>query len=173
VPTYVALLRGVNVGGRRSLPMATLRTTLEGAGATAVKTYIQSGNAVFVHATKSETKLVAQLAAAIQKAAGFAVPVMLRSAAEIAAVIENNPFPDAGEDDLHVGFLPATPAATTFDAAVYAPEEYALVGRELYMMLPAGVGKSKLAGALVRQKAFAPATTRNWRTVQKLVELSA
>src|SRR5690349_6103179 len=103
--------------------MATLRTTLEGAGATAVQTYIQSGNAVFVHAMKSEAKLVVQLAAAIKKAAGFDVPVVLRSAAEVAAVVENNPFPDAGEDDLHVGFLPAIPAAVAFDATSYAPEE--------------------------------------------------
>jgi uncharacterized protein (DUF1697 family) len=171
MPAYVALLRGINVGGKRSFAMAKVRAALEGAGATAVQTYIQSGNAVFAHASRSEAKLVAQLAVALADAAGFAVPVVLRSAAHWQQVIANNPYDDV--DNVHCMFLPAAPSAVSIDASDYAPEDFALIGRELYLHLPNGIGRSELAVALMRQKALAAATTRNWRTVLKLGELAA
>lgn len=173
MPTYVALLRGINVGGKRSLPMATLRAAVEEAGATNVQTYIQSGNVVLAHASRAARKLTAQLETAIADAAGFDVPVVLRTAAEWGAVIERNPFAGEAEDHLHCGFLPAAPAGFDFDLGRFAPERCALVDRELYLYLPSGIGSSKLATMLFRQRALAAATARNWRTVLKLQDLAS
>lgn len=174
---YVALLRGINVGGHRVLKMADLRAILVAAGARDAVTYIQSGNAVFDHAARSAATLVAELEARIAEATGFAVTVVARTAAEWAAVVAANPFPEAGPDELHVSFLAARPPADVLaglDPAAFVPERFALVQREIYLHLPDGLGRSKLAGALGKVKAIAPtATARNWRTVLKLHELAA
>jgi len=175
MPVYVALLRGINVGGNRMIKMADLREVFIAAGADDVATYIQSGNVVFTHAARSEPTLAAQLEKRIAKAAGFPVPVVLRTAGQLARVIEDSPFPDA--DHLHIAFLAARPPANapTIDARAFAPERCAAVGRELYLYLPDGMGRSKLAAAvLAKPKAIgASGTARNWRTVLKLNELAS
>jgi uncharacterized protein (DUF1697 family) len=177
MPAYVALLRGINVGGNRMIKMADLRDVFLAADADDVATYIQSGNVVFTHAGRSETRLVAELEKRIAKAAGFPVPVVLRTARELARVIEDSPFADADADHLHVAFLPARPPenALTIEARSFAPESCAVVGRELYLYLPDGMGRSKLAAAvLAKPKAIgAGGTARNWRTVLKLNELAS
>jgi uncharacterized protein (DUF1697 family) len=177
MPAYVALLRGINVGGYRMIKMSDLRDVFAAADARDVATYIQSGNVVFTHATRSEPKLAAELEKRIAKAAGFQVPVVLRCAGELAQVIEDSPFPDADPDHLHVAFLAARPPATVpmIDVRAFAPERCALLGRELYLCLPDGMGRSKLAAAvLARPKAIgAGGTARNWRTVLKLNELAS
>lgn len=170
--TYVALLRGINVGGHRILKMADLRDIITAAGGRDVATYIQSGNAVFGHAGRATAKVAADLERAIERGAGFAVPVVVRSAAELAAVIADNPFAREDSDKLHVQFLAAKPAANALAKLVptlFAPERYMLQGREIYLHLPDGMGKSKLAVALSRLSAIsAIATARNWRTVLEL-----
>lgn len=176
MPAYVALLRGINVGGRHSLKMATLREVIEAAGGTKVETYIQSGNAVFGHAARAAGPLQTKLAAAITKAAGFPVPVVLRTATELAAVIATNPFAKASGEQLHVMFCAAQPTPAAFDkldAAAFAPERWAVGPREVYLHLPNGMGKSKLAVSLSRLAPLAEATTRNWRTVQTLAGMIA
>lgn len=166
---YVALLRAINVGGHNPLPMATLRGVFEELAATKVSTYIQSGNVVFAHAQRSAAKLTTQLAAAIAAAAGFEVPVVLRTADEWTAVIANNPF---ATDHAHCMFLPAAPAKTALAKIVpIAPARFELIGREVFLDLPDGIGRSTLAGALAR--ALPDATVRNWRTVQTLGEMVA
>jgi len=172
VPIYVALLRGINVGGSRSLKMAILKTAFEKAGCTNVATYIQSGNVVFAHVEKSEAKLREILEAAIAKAAGFDVDVVLRTRSELAKVIENNPFARSDAERVYVFFLPSKPARdalATIDVKAFAPEAFRLVGREVYLSLPAGMGNSKLAAALMRK--LKDATARNWRTTEKLVAM--
>jgi uncharacterized protein (DUF1697 family) len=171
VTAWVALLRGINVGGNRMIPMADLRKMVAAAGGKNVTTYIQSGNVVFDHTSRAAPKLAAELEKKIAKATGFAVPVVLRTAEEWASVIERNPFATADADHLHVSFLAVPPAEITLAAKTFAPEKFAQVERDVYMMLPLGVGRSKLAGALAKQKSMAAATTRNWRTVLKLSEL--
>ena len=156
---YVALLRGINVAGKRIVKMDALRRSFAAAGAKDVATYIQSGNVVFTHARASAAALEKQLATDF----GFAIPVVLRTAAELASVIEANPFA-APADHLHVLFLPKAPAP--IDVVATKPERYGLVGRDVYLCLPNGIGRSKLAGALM--KALPDATARNWRTVQQL-----
>ena len=177
MPAYVALLRGINVGGNRLLKMADLREIFVAAGADDVATYIQSGNVVFTHPARSERTLAAELERRIAKAAGFAVPVVLRTAGQLARVIEDCPFPDADAGHLHVAFLAARPVANVpaIDARAFAPERCAAVGRELYLYLPDGMGRSKLAAAvLAKPKAIgAGGTARNWRTVLKLNELAS
>ena len=156
--------------------MATLGEVIEAAGGTNVETYIQSGNAVFGHAARAPGPLQAKLAAAITKAAGFPVPVVLRTGAELASVIADNPFAMAPAEHLHVMFCPAQPAATAFaklDAKAFAPECWAIGAREVYLHLPNGMGKSKLAVSAARLAPLKDATARNWRTVQTLAGMIA
>jgi uncharacterized protein (DUF1697 family) len=177
MPAYVALLRGINVGGNRVIKMADLREVFVAADAIDVTTYIQSGNVVFTHAVRSEPTLAADLETRIAKAAGFPVSVVLRTAGQLARVIEDSPFPDADADHVHVAFLAARPPASapTIDTGAFAPERFAAVGRELYLYLPDGMGRSKLAAAiLAKPKAIgARGTARNWRTVVRLSELAS
>jgi uncharacterized protein (DUF1697 family) len=171
---WVALLRGINVGGNRKLPMADLKAILTEAGCADVVTYVQSGNAVFTH----DAPDAQALEAAIEKATGWAVPVILRSATELGRVIADNPFDDPDPTKVHVGFLAGQPreGAEAAFAAVVAPfpgnqERFALIGNHLYLHLPEGLGRAKLPPALGVWKT--PITVRNWRTVTKLAELAA
>lgn len=176
MPTYVGLLRGINVGGSKVLKMTLLREVLERAGCKDVETYIASGNVVFGHASRSEAKLQRELEAAIAKAAKFHVPVVLRSAAEMSKVVEDNPFPKSGGKELHVLFCATKPEANAFaklEAAKFNPEEWALANREVYLKLPNGLGNSKLAGTITRVSPAKEATARNWNTVEKLVAMAA
>ncbi len=170
--TSVALLRGINVGGNRKLPMKDLSGWMERAGFEGVRTYIQSGNVVFSHGARPEEELRTELEALIASRAGFDVPVMVRPASELAAVVDANPFPGVEPTRLHVGFLtePPDPAAVAaVDPATWAPEEFVVIGREIYLHLPDGMGRAQLPPRL---KILAPATARNWRTVTALLELT-
>ena len=172
MPTHVALLRGVNLGKRR-VSMAELKMLLEGLGYTDVSTYVQSGNAVLTTKKKNESRIAAELEAEITKAFGFAVSVIVRSRADLADVVKNNPFPDMTADPtkLHVTFLaePLDPASLDH-LADFGPEEFAARKREVYLSLPNGLGRSKLAVAV--EKALRDSgTTRNWRTVTALLDM--
>lgn len=167
----VALLRGVNVGGRNKLAMADLRSSAEACGYEGVRTYIQSGNLVF-STPKGSTQAVAER---LQKAIAKMTPVLVRTRDELASVVEHNPYIQRGEDasHLHVVFTrgDAEAALGAIDLAGYAPDEAAAVGPHLYLYLPSGLGRSKLAAALGRPKGPS-GTTRNWRTVTKLLEMA-
>ncbi len=172
---YVVLLRGVNVGGKAKLPMAALRELCTSAGCEDVVTYIQSGNVV-LRSPLGEKKLQATLEAAVAAEFGFAPAVMIRSAGEMAAVVDRNPYPGVDEDSIHVGFLdgpPAAGAAGCLAALDCAPEQVRAVGRDLYLHLPNGVGRANLPPLIDRCLRPARITVRNWRTVTKLVQLSA
>jgi len=172
--TYIALLRGINVGGRHKVAMADLRALCADAGCQSATTYIQSGNVVFRHPTRSPDKLGADLAERLEAMTGFTVAVVLRTASQMAALVADNPFPHVAPTALHVTFLssdPAPGALDEVDPAAFAPEEFALAGRQLYLHLPNGMARTKLPQAL---DVFpTPVTTRNWKTVLKLVELSS
>jgi uncharacterized protein (DUF1697 family) len=178
VVRQVALLRGVNVGGR-PLSMSTLRAALTAAGCTDVVTYIQSGNVVLAPPQPAPDDLGTWLEREITEVAGFEVPVVLRTAEELEATVAANPYPDAGGTRLHVVFFATDPGTAVIDAldlAAFAPEACTLVGRDLYLHLPNGMGRAKLPVALERagRSARPPAvgTARNWNTVLKLVELT-
>lgn len=174
---HVALLRGINVGGHNKLPMKELVALCSDAGLTSVQTYIQSGNVVFDAPAKLTARLPALISAAIEQRCRLRIPVVVRSAAALAAIARDNPFLATGADpaELHVVFLDAPLAAAAhadFDAARFHPEELAAIGPDVYLRLPGGMGKSKLAVAFPGKRA-AIATARNWRTVLKLVELTS
>jgi uncharacterized protein (DUF1697 family) len=171
VPTYIALLRGINVGGHNKVSMSALRALHESLGHTDVTTYIQSGNVVF-NSTKPVTS--ASLERAIEKEFGIDITVVLRTRAEMKRVVGANPFADADLKTVHVGFMASKPAAAAvrgLDADQFAPEEFAIKGTHLYLRLPNGMGRTKLPAYLDRNLKV-PTTVRNWTTVGKLLELA-
>ncbi|MFJ8544815.1 DUF1697 domain-containing protein [Streptomyces sp. NPDC093586] len=177
---YAALLRGINVGGARKVPMAELRTLLEGLGLDAVRTHLQSGQAAFTSGRGDEQSLAAELARAVEEHFGFPVDVIVRDHAYLRAVAEACPFPAADLEarQLHVTYFSAPADEERFapvDRAAYLPEEFRLGDRALYLYAPDGLGRSKLAEQLARPRLTEGlvATTRNWNTVVKLVELTA
>ncbi|MCI3271577.1 DUF1697 domain-containing protein [Streptomyces cylindrosporus] len=178
--TYAALLRGINVGGKKKLPMADLRQLMEGLGHEGVRSYLQSGQAVFASDHGDEESLAAELAQAIQKHFGFSVDVIVRDHAYLAAVVEACPFPAAELEakQLHVIYFSAPVDAARFaeiDQGAYLPEEFRLGDRALYLYAPDGLGRSQLAVHLAKPRINKGliATSRNWNTVVKLVELTA
>ena len=174
--TSIALLRAINVGGNRSIKMADLAEVFGAAGCGNVRTYIQSGNVVFTHGSRSEAALVDDLQRGIEQATGFDVAVVVRTAEAWAEVVAQNPYSGVEPTHLHVSFLADAPAASeveSIDRAAFAPEQFSVVGRQVYLHLPHGMGRAKLPVALTRTLLRSPATTRNWRTVEKLLALAS
>jgi uncharacterized protein (DUF1697 family) len=172
VTRFVGLLRGINVGKNRVVRMADLRDVCEAAGCESVATYVQSGNVVFAHGSRSPATIEGDLERRITALAGFDVPVMLRTAREWGTIVEKCPFPGVEPTRLHVAFLKQKGDAAgvrAVDVARFAPETLTVAGREVYLHLPNGVGRSALVPALA--KARVPMTLRNWRTVTKLQAL--
>ncbi|QFZ73667.1 DUF1697 domain-containing protein [Streptomyces fagopyri] len=177
--TYAALLRGINVGGNKKVPMAELRTLLQRLGHGGVGTYLQSGNAFFSSGRGDEDSLAAELAEAVERHFGFTVEVLVRDHAYLRAVREACPFPAAELEakQVHVTYFSAPVDPGRFapvDPAAFLPEEFRLGDRALYLYAPDGLGRSKLAEALAKPRLLKglTATTRNWNTVVKLEELT-
>ncbi|MCX4987771.1 MULTISPECIES: DUF1697 domain-containing protein [unclassified Streptomyces] len=177
--TYAALLRGINVGGAKKVPMAELRTLMEGLGYGDVRTYLQSGNAVFSSGHGDEDSLAEELSGAIEKHFGFGVGVLVRDHGYLRTVREACPFPAAELEakQLHITYFSDPVDAGRFasvEPAVFLPEEFRLGDRVLYLYAPDGLGRSKLAEALAKPRLLKGvlATTRNWNTVVKLEELT-
>ena len=172
--TWIALFRGINVGGKNILPMAELRAELEGLGLENVATYIQSGNVVFRSGARSAAKLQARIVDTVEVSHGFRAPVLVISAKELERALRRNPFPKVTEGkSLHLGFLFTKPKRPDLDAvaSLATPtEEFRLVDRVFYLHAPDGVGRSKLA-ARVEKLLGVEVTARNLRTARKLVEM--
>jgi uncharacterized protein (DUF1697 family) len=168
----VFLLRGVNVGGRSTLKMADLRALAESTGLTNVETYLQSGNLVAT-TRGSASAAGAALRAAVADATSLDPGIATRSASQMRAVVERCPFEQHA--DVHVAFLVdgATRIAPTVHPSDFEPEQWSVSGRQTYLLLPNGIGRSKLATALSKGRAGALATVRNWRTVTALARLAA
>lgn len=176
---FIALLRGVNVGGN-ALSMERLRALCGQLGGTDVQTYVQSGNLVF-DAADSALHWSAALARALAGETRLPVTVIVRTAAEMAKVVAGNPFlNEKGVDpaELQVTFLeqaPAKAAQRALDAlaARGGADRHALSGKEIYLHCPHGYGRTKLSNTALEKALDLRATTRNWNTVKKLVEISA
>ncbi|MBJ7904210.1 DUF1697 domain-containing protein [Streptomyces sp. DSM 110735] len=178
--TYAALLRGINVGGARKVPMADLRTLLTALGYDGVRTHLQSGQAVFSTETREETTLEAELSKTIREHFGFSVDVIVRDHAYLSAVADACPFPadQLAPKQLHLTYFSEPVSSDRFagiDQTAYLPEDFRLGDRCLYLYAPDGLGRSKLAEVLSRPRVTKGliATSRNWNTVRKLVELTA
>jgi uncharacterized protein (DUF1697 family) len=173
----VALLRAVNVGGRKA-PMADLRAAFEELGLHDVRSVLQSGNLVFTGGDRRDAELEGRLEREVDARLGLRTDVMVRAAHELAAVIAGNPFaPMAARDPSHlvVVFLKSAPAAGAFETlqrAVKGREVVRGSGREMYVTYPDGIGESKLTAAVIESKLGVRGTSRNWNTVRKLVELT-
>jgi uncharacterized protein (DUF1697 family) len=174
--THVALLRAINVGGRNALPMKDLATLCEAEGCRDVVTYIQSGNVAFNATAAVAKKLPAALQRSIAERAKIDVPVIVRDAAALAAIVRGNPYLKTGADpdELHVGFLASAPPAalvSALDPRRSPPDEFVVRGGEVYFRFPKGVGKSRLTVTYFDAKLATTITLRNWRTLGALMEL--
>jgi uncharacterized protein (DUF1697 family) len=171
---YVALLRAVNVGSYGRMSMKDLQGWVIDIGATDVTTYLQSGNVVFSADTNSPAELADAIENRITEACGLDVDVLVRTAKEMKKVAANNPFFKPGSDPktLHVTFLAEKPDREQVSAlsAPPGPDQFRIVGREVYLYLPNGIGRTVLGNAFFK-KLRVPATTRNWNTVTNLAEL--
>ncbi len=174
--TIIALLRGINVGGKNRLPMRDLVVNLQEMGLQNVQTYIQSGNVVFQTDRTNLPVLAQEMSTAIEASHGFRPQVMLLRLAELETAVTHNPFPEAQADHktLHFYFLESVPPAP--DLALLATlkterEQFKLIETVFYLHAPDGIGRSKLAEKV--EKALGVATTaRNWRTVSKMLEMA-
>ena len=175
---HVALLRGINVGGKNKLSMDDLAGVFVEEGCRDVRTYIQSGNVVLRAAPTLAARLASRVSERVRKRLGLRVPVVLRTARELQLVARGNPYLGAGADPdlLHVMFLadaPGKAAVAGLDAKRSPPDEFTVVGREIYLRLPHGAARTKLTNAYFDGQLATVSTMRNWRTVLKLVELSS
>ncbi|GHB94968.1 hypothetical protein GCM10010332_21530 [Streptomyces albogriseolus] len=177
---YAALLRGINVGGGKKVPMAELRGLLESLGLRDVRTYLQSGQAAFTAGHGGEESLAADLSGALAGRFGFDVDVIVRDHAYLRGVVEACPFPagDLEPKQLHVTYYSAPVTEDRFaeiDRETYLPEDFRLGDRALYLYVPDGLGRSKLAEHLSKPRLArgVVATSRNWNTVRKLAEMTA
>ena len=174
---YVALLRGINVGGRNLLPMKELRSVLGELGLRGVKTYIQSGNVLFEAEDVDEHELARRISSVIESKKGFAPRVLVISSGKFQSAADANPFNGAHEEPgkLHLAFTGEAPAEPDMELleSVRAPNErFELIDGVLYLHAPDGIGRSKLASK-IEQALGVPTTMRNWRTVSKLLEMAA
>jgi uncharacterized protein (DUF1697 family) len=169
---YVALLRGINVGGNKKIAMADLRKLIGDLGFTDVATLLQSGNVVFT-ATGKAAQIERKLESALDSELGMSVRCLVRTAAEMRAVVDGNPLADIATDNSRflVTFLSTPIDGVPPAAEEFAPEQFRIVGREIYMWFPDGVRDAKLARVNWDRKYQVVATGRNWNTVTKLADM--
>lgn len=175
---YVVLLRGINLGARNRVAMADLRGLLEGLGYAGVRTHLQSGNALLDAPNASPAAVRSAVQAALAARYPFAVPVVIRTPAQLTVVVERDPFRDVATDDARYGVLfadRAVPADALADLRgdALAPERVAVHGSEVYLWMPDGQHRSRLVPAVERRLEGLTVTLRNWRTVRALAELAA
>jgi uncharacterized protein (DUF1697 family) len=174
--THVALLRGINVGGKNKVPMKSLAAMFEEVGCTDVTTYIQSGNVIFRAKSSLVRRLPELITEFLSGELGVNAPVLVRSARELREVLHNNPFlrrRSAKPEHLHVGFLADAPTRSqveALDPERSAGDAFEVRGREIHLCCPNGLARTKLTVAYFDKVLDTTTTLRNWRTVQKLAE---
>ena len=172
----VALLRGINVGGKNKLPMADLVAMFREVGCDDVRTYIQSGNVVFSAGPDLVGDIPSLISASIMDQFGYSIPVVTRTASEFEEIVRANPFAETGAEAnrLHVMFLADLPDRAhveALDPNRSPSDEFAVLGREVFLHFPNGVARSKLTNAYFDSSLSTTSTSRNWRTVGKLLEM--
>jgi uncharacterized protein (DUF1697 family) len=175
--TYVALLRGINLGSHAKIAMPKLRALFESLNYAEVRTYLQSGNVVFAATTTDTSGIAAQIEQRIHQDLGLKVPVLLRTGTDLRRIAANNPFLDRETDfaKLHVTFLADEPdrqRVADIDPGFGAPDAFSVVGREIYLHCPNGYGRSKLIATFFERRLKVGATNRNWKTVMALYDLA-
>lgn len=176
--TYISILRGINVSGKKLIKMDALKKMYEKLNFEEIKTYVQSGNVVFSTNEKDLKKIENDISKQIEKDFGFQVPVIVFAAETLQSVIEQNPFlKDATKERsfFHVTFLadrPHTFDKTSIEDKKYADEEIQFTENAVYLYCPNGYGKTKLNNNFLESKLKVGATTRNWKTVNALLKLA-
>ena len=176
--TYIALLRGINVSGQKKIRMAELKSHIEKLGLLYVRTYIQSGNLVF-HSEKSDPRDIEVL---IEKNIlvnyGFNVSVIVKQPQELQVVLENNPYATDSQKDTNRTYFtflskePMLPDVEKIKTQDYFPEEFRLIGKTIYFYSPNGYGNAKMNNNFFAKKLKVNATTRNYKTMNKLLEMA-
>jgi len=174
---HVALLRGINVGGRNKLPMSSLAEIFNDVGCSRVQSYIQSGNVVFEATPALASRVPAVIAQAVLERFEFEVPVIVRTAEELKGIVQANPFLQAGADErtLHVAYLadlPDVARVRALDRDRSPPDEFEVRGREVFLRCPNGLARTKLTNAYFDSRLGTTSTVRNWRTTLRLLALA-
>jgi uncharacterized protein (DUF1697 family) len=175
--TYAALLRGINLGSHKRIAMADLRALVEGLGCSDVRTYVQSGNAVF-RSDLGAADAARAIERTIQKELDLEVTVVIRTARQLRDLVSNNPFARSKSTPktLYVTFLAGKPDRARVRKLVdesFEPERFEIAGEDVYLDFPDGYGRVKLSNATLERRLGVTATTRNWRTVTALADLTA
>ena len=174
---YVSLFRGINVGGNRIVPMSELKSLHQALGFKDVITYIQSGNVVFSSDATNSAQLAGQIEESFAQKFGFQSQVMVRTSAELQEIIASNPFqnqPEKEPNRVAVLFLTTRPESSALEdlkKTYSGPEEIYLIGQELFVYYPDGIGRSKLTLPLIEKKLKTVGTGRNWNTVLQLQKM--
>src|ERR1700694_950022 len=176
---FVGMLRGTNVAGHKPVKMETLRSCFESLGFKGIQTYVQSGNVVFAVSGLGEPALVKKIETKLLRDLGFPVPVLLRTASDLSRIAKRNPFlRDKAVDPLklHVTFLSEAPTAEArknLERLHPGPDRFHLTQREICLHCPQGYGRTKLSNATFERLLSVDATTRNWTTVNTLLEMAS
>ena len=176
--TYISLLRGINVTGHNIIKMEVLRKIYENLGHHNVESYVQSGNVVFQSECNHEKEIAENIAQKIKEVFGFDVPVIVLSVEKLERIIRNNPFLKDAETDeafFHITFLSEKPKSFSVEIIEQKkqPNEHiAFADDAVYLYCPNGYGKTKLHNTFLESKLKVAATTRNWRTTRKLLEMA-
>ncbi len=174
----IALLRGINVSGRKIAPMTDVKKAFESLSFENVRTYAQSGNVIFDCRRAEKAKMAACVEEKLRETFGFSTNVLIRTQRELETIIENNPLVDSAgvrHDKLYVTFLSDRPdetVASTLDIKPGQGEKFVIVGTEVYLYCPNGYARTRLNNAMFETKLRTVATTRNWKTINKLLVIS-
>ena len=175
---YISILRGINVGGNKKIKMDALREMYSELGYTHVQSYIQSGNVIFSTEKNDTESLQKTISAKIKESFGFDVPVLVYTAKEMKTNLENNPFKDDSSKDvafIHLTFLSTIPEKSLVEkitTSSFAPDEFILTGKVLYLYCPNGYGQTKLTNTFFENKLKLTATTRNLKTATELLNVA-
>lgn len=175
---YIAMLRGINVSGKNMLKMESLKKCMEDMGCNAVKTYIQSGNILFEFSNSNTTELTQHIKSSINEDFGLDVPVIVKQSDDFVTILSKNPFLNERHehiDYLHVtflGHLPDPQLVAKLETSAFLPDECVVYADLVYLFCPGGYGNTKLNNNFFERKLKVEATTRNWKTICKLSELS-
>lgn len=177
MPVYISLLRGINVSGKKKIKMAALKAMFEDLGFEAVITYIQSGNIIFKTKKTKEALLEKKIKTAIEKTFGYNVPTLVLSRAELAKLEKENPYRkrDLAPNLLHFTLLATPPSSEkiqSVQAMEFPGEEFTITDRIVFLCLPNGYGRTKLNNNFFESKLKVQATTRNLKSINKILELS-
>ena len=173
---YASMLRGINVGGQKTIKMDGLISLYEGLGLKNVNTYIQSGNVMFSSDSNDIPHLQHLISQAIKEHYGYDVPIQIRTHEQLLTLIDNCPFDTSDMGHIFVTLLSSCPSETavsTLQKFIVAPEQLVIIKDNVYLYCPHGYRHSKLSNNLLESKLQVSATTRNWRSVMKLYQLSS